>query len=308
MNTNLLWKGKGPIVYDVDIYGPDEQQPNPSILEESGWKYTLYISGAGPYADAYLGNDTEDFGFFADTKEGVIRDLAAYIDNQITDKTARKGMGMPSELLNLKNVAIYDRTNNNDFAGIDVPAIFTNAKILSDISPPPGERPFIAIIRDNVDTPSHYDISITTMDPVVIEELENTYYDYDSNNYYDVPAQDVLETIRDDLSTMDLKYNGTEISPDNTKLVNYSIEILPNINNTKLVNYTDNPEFTLSRLYSITTPLQITRKPPTLKLPKTSNTVEPSTMQNNIPLPAPIKEQPKKKQTKAEEEKERLRA
>jgi len=54
--------------------------------------------------------------------------------------------------------------------------------------------------------------------------------------------------------------------------------------------------------------MQITRKPPTLKLPKKElNTVEPSTMQNNIPLPSPVNEQPKK-QTKAEEEKERLKA
>jgi len=295
MNTNLLWKGKGPIVYDVDIYGSDEQHPNPSILEESGWKYMLYISGAGPYADAYLGNDTEDFSFFADTKEGVIRDLAAYIDNQITDKNDRKALGMPPDPLNLQNVAIYDRTNTNDFAGIDVPAIFTNAEILSLTSPPPEERPFIAIIRDNEDTPSHYDIFITTMDPVVIEELENSYYDYDSDRYYDVPAQDVLKTIRDELSTRSTEYNNDKI--------------LPNINTTKLVNYTDNPEFTLSRLYSITTPLQITRKPPTLKLPKKElNTVEPSTMQNNIPLPSPVNEQPKKQTKAEEEEKERLRA
>jgi len=55
--------------------------------------------------------------------------------------------------------------------------------------------------------------------------------------------------------------------------------------------------------------MQITRKPPILKIPKKElNTVELSTPQNNIPLPAPIQEQPKKKQTKAEEEKERLRA
>jgi len=54
--------------------------------------------------------------------------------------------------------------------------------------------------------------------------------------------------------------------------------------------------------------LQMTHKPPILKLPKKIfNTVEPSTIQNNIPLPEPIKEQPKKNPTK-EEEKERLRA
>jgi len=295
MNKKLLWKGKGPIVYDVDIYKSEEPHANPSILEELGWKYIVYISGAGPYTDAYLGNDTEDFSFFADTKEGVIRYLAIYISNQITDKNDRKGMGMPPEPLNLQNAMIHDHTDTNDFADIDVPAIFTNAEVLSLTIPPPRERPFIATIHDNEDYPGNYDILITTMDPVIIEELENSYYDYDSDKYYDVPAQDVLKTIKDGLSTMRTKYNGNEI--------------LPNINNTKLVNYTSNPEFTLSRLYSITTPLQLTRKSPTLKIPKQIlNTVESSTMQNNIPLPAPVKEQPKKKPTKAEEEKERLHA
>jgi len=54
--------------------------------------------------------------------------------------------------------------------------------------------------------------------------------------------------------------------------------------------------------------MQITHKPPILKIPKKElNTVESSTMQNNIPIPT-IEEQPKKKQTKAEEEKERLKA
>ena len=133
------------------------------------------------------------------------------------------------------------------------------------------------------------------MDPLVMEELENL-FNYDSDGYYyDVPAKDVLETIRDELSTMSIKYNNTEISPD--------------INNTKLVNHTDNPEFTLSRLYSITTPLQLTRKSPTLKLPKKElNIIESTTIQNSIPIPTPVNEQLKKKQTNAENEKERLKA
>jgi len=54
--------------------------------------------------------------------------------------------------------------------------------------------------------------------------------------------------------------------------------------------------------------LQLTHKAPVLKIPKQIlNNVEPSTI-NNIPIPTPIKEQPKKKRTKVEEEKERLRA
>jgi len=54
--------------------------------------------------------------------------------------------------------------------------------------------------------------------------------------------------------------------------------------------------------------MQIIHKPPILKIPKqVLNNVEPSTI-NNIPIPTPIKEQPKKKQIKVEDEKERMRA
>jgi len=289
MNKKLLWRGKGPIMYEIDIY-------KQKILNSEDWKYLLSISGSGPYADAYLGEDTEDIDFVADTKEGVIRDLAIYISNQIIDKNERKSLGMPPDPLNLQNVMIHDHTDTKEFSDIDVPALFNNSDLAMD-SPPPGERPFIAAIYDSDDYPGYYDILITTMDPVILEELENSRYDYDTIKYFDVPAQDVLETIRDELSTMDIKYNGI----GNT--------ILPNISNTKLVNYTDNPEFTLSRLYSITTPLQITRKPPTLKLPnKELNTVESSTIQNNIPIPISVNEQLKKKQTNTEEKKGRLRA
>jgi len=287
MNKKLLWKGKGPIMYEIAIY---KQEKIDNFSED--WKYAIYISGSGPYADAYLGEDTEDFGFFADTKEGIIRDLAIYINNQITDKHDRKVLGMPPDPLNLQNVIIYDYTDTKDFSDIDVPTIFNNSDLTTDL-PPPGERPFIAAIYDSNNYPGYYDILITAMDPVNIEDFENALYDYDSTKYFDVPAQDVLKTIRDELSIMDIKYNGNEI--------------LPNINNTKLVNYTDNPEFTLSRLYSITTPLQITRKSPVLKLPKKElNTVE--SIQNNISIPTPVNEQPKKKQTNAENEKERLKA
>jgi len=243
MNKKLLWKGKGPIMYEIAIY---KQEKIDNFSED--WKYIMYIGGSGPYADAYLGEDTEDLGFFADTKEGVIRDLAIYISNQITDKNDRKALGMPPDPLNLQNIMIHDYTDTNDFADINVPAIFTNAEILAHTPLPPGERPFIATIHDDEADPNHYDILITTMDPVDIEELENSYYDYDSDRYYDVPAQDVLKTIKDDLSMMSIEDNGDELSPD--------------INNTKLVNYSANPEFTLSRLYSITTPLQIIHKSP----------------------------------------------
>jgi len=288
MNKKLIWRGKGPIMYEIDIY-------KQKLLDsEEDWKYILSISGSGPYADAYLGEDTEDIDFLADTKEGIIRDLAIYINNQITDKRDRKVLGMPPDPLNLQNVMIHDHTDTNEFADIDIPTIFKNSEILSNEPPPPGERPFLVKIYDS-DNPGYYEILINPMDPLVMEEIENLYNYGSDGYYYDIPAKDVLETIRDELSTMSIKYNNTEILPD--------------INNTKLVNHTDNPEFTLSRLYSITTPLQLTRKSPTLKLPKKElNVIESPIIQNSIPIPTPVNEQLKKKQAKEENEKERLKA
>jgi len=288
MNKKLIWRGKGPIMYEIDIYKQKLLDP------EGDWKYVLSISGSGPYANAYLGEDTEDIDFLADTKEGIIRDLAIYINNQITDKNDRKILGMPPDPLNLQNVIIHDHTDTNEFADIDIPTIFKNSEILSNEPPPPGEYPFIVKIY-NSDDPGYYDILINPMDPLVMEELENLYNYGGDGYYYDVPAQDVLKTIRDELSTMSLKYNNTEISP--------------NINNTKLINHTDNPEFTLSRLYSITTPLQLTHKSPTLKFPKKElNVIESPIIQYSIPIPTPVNEQLKKKQTNVENEKERLKA
>ena len=56
--------------------------------------------------------------------------------------------------------------------------------------------------------------------------------------------------------------------------------------------------------------MQIIHKPPILKIPKKelNNNIEPSIIQNNISIPTPVKEQPKKKSNKAEEGKERLKA
>ena len=126
-------------MYEIDIY-------KQKVLDlEEDWKYTVVISGSGPYADAYLGEETEDIDFLADTKEGVIRDLAIYINNQIVDKNDRKVLGMPPDPLNLQNVIIYDHTDTKEFSDIDVPAIFNDSDLTTDL-PPPGERPFIAAI------------------------------------------------------------------------------------------------------------------------------------------------------------------
>ena len=153
MNKKLIWRGKGPIMYEIDIY-----KQKPLDLEED-WEYLLSISGSGPYADAYLGEDTEDIDFLADTKEGVIRDLAIYINDQIIDKNERKVLGMPPDPLNLQNVIIYDHTDTKEFSDIDVPALFNNSDLAMG-SPPPGERPFIAAIYNSDDYPGYYNILI----------------------------------------------------------------------------------------------------------------------------------------------------
>jgi len=245
-----IWKGKGPIMYNVSINDGVDLGAN-----EAEWKYHLYISGAGKYENAYLGNIESDVGFFADTQDGVMRDLAKYLTqiqpSNSLSKTDREAMNLPPQNLDLDNVVIFDYTKNKDFHGVNFPAFFANADGVADSPLPQGEHPFIV----SIDGPEAegYTIQVNEMDPVVIEELEYwSAYSSDIDDFhYDVPAQDVIKTIKSSLSGRSIEYPN---------------KITPNINNTKILNNTDNPNFTLNSIFG--TPLQITRRPPSLQLPK----------------------------------------
>ena len=295
MTEKLLWKGKGPVMYEVRIYNSDDfgGKPSRDTIENSGWKYSLYLSGAGDYADAYLGNDTEEIGCFADTKAGVIRDMAILIYAQDKDPKFRAEMGWPPEPIDLNNVEIYDITNNHEFHDLDIPFIFSNAKRLSDTAPPSGERPFLAEIQENEESPGAYDLFIDTQDPVIIEQFENRYaYSHDLDDYHEnVPAKDVIKAIKSSLSWRSFEENGRTFTP--------------NINNTKLINFSDNTEFSLEKIF--TKPPQLTRMPITKTQQSHARASLPiSKKWPRVILPVKIEESEPEKE--AEEEKRRLRA
>lgn len=302
MIDKIIWKGKGPIMYEIDLYGMD-------MNIEPGWKYQIWISGAGQYRDGYLGCDTEEFGIYADTKEGIIRDMALYITHQAPlDKDMqelRKEKGAPPQLLALSNVIIHDHTATGEFHDIDIPAIFANIDTLSNTLPPFGECLFIASINDG-DSQGMYDIGISTVDPFVVEEFENGNFDTDMEYLNGIPSYDVNKTIKDALSEREWEEDDQKIKP--------------NISNTKILNNTDNPEFTLNRIFATATPLKLMHARPSLQLTRKAPTVQ---IQSSIEIPVPPiakketisptstnieKEQPIEKKRHVESNKKRLRA
>lgn len=300
MTEKPIWKGKGPIMYQINIYSHNQSQKPQSDFIDENWKYSIYIGGAGKYEDAQFGNNMEDICFFADTKDGIIRDLAMWLaDQPLSDKEGMKFRGTmdwPPQILNLNNVEVKDYTDNKDFNDMDIPAIIANANKLGHAPLPAGERPFIVTIRDNEDykNPSGYDIGVSVMDPMVYEEFENWgQYDIDFEDFNKVPEKDVNKTIINSLSERKKKW-----------------AFEPTINNTKIINFTDNPQFTLNRIFGAIKPLKIMQARPALKLTKKApilNIKQPSAI---IPIAPRIKKEPVPLKTEMEndEEKERLRA
>jgi hypothetical protein len=216
-------------------------------------------------------------------------------------------MGVPPQILNLDNVEISDDTANGDFKDINVPGIFANAKALFHAPPPLGERLFIATIRDSSENfTGTYDIGLSTADPIVHEEFENFgQYDVDYEDFVDILAQDVNKIIMGWLSKQELEYQDKKV-------------VKPDISNTKLVNLSNNPEFTLNRLFATVNQLQVTRARPSLhlmrKAPASRIQVPTAKIQQSIEVPRMVKEETaslplakKAKQTETEKE-ERLRA
>lgn len=321
--TKPIWKGKDEIMYRVSISdGPDEpgKHPDPDYLG-AGWKYQLYMGGAGEYEEVNLGDDNYDLLLLADTKEGVIRDLAMYIagqppkeglDNEmvvtgpdhpeehIPYHESRESVGLPPLPMSPDNVEIFDDTKNNDFRNLNVPAIFSHAEALSHSPPPSGERPFIVTIRKNdkesntytEEYPAdYYEVRVSELDPLNFQYFEDNYpiiIDYGGGI---VPANEVNKIVRNELSKLKLEVEGRTF--------------LPNTNNTKLINFTDNPEFSLEKVFA--EPLQLTRMPITKTQQSHARASLPlSKKRPRMILPAKTEESEPEKET--EEEKRRLRA
>ncbi|MEM0148472.1 MAG: hypothetical protein QXN16_00625 [Candidatus Micrarchaeaceae archaeon] len=247
MADKPLWIGKGQTMYEVIIDKTAATPKKPKSIEDA-FKYYLIINGAGDYANAYLGDSSEELFFLADTKEGIAYALGLYVLNQLTNAKERQSVGLPPEPLNPNNTVVYD------YAGLFSPKEIFNIlkpKSYDDITAPVGERPFLATIENEDGEVGKYRVFVGNA-PVYIY---NYSWDWEDGGTYfdDLDAKDVNRVIRNELS--DMKIEGKA-----------GHEITPNIENTKIVNVTDNPEFTPSRIFATTKPLKVMNAKPSLQL------------------------------------------
>ncbi|MEM0142515.1 MAG: hypothetical protein QXL94_00975 [Candidatus Parvarchaeum sp.] len=291
---------KDSIMYEITIDSSQTpRNPNKKIeFIEEAWKYQLYISGTGKYEDAYIGNNIEDMVFFADTKEGILRDLGAFLTNQVESPNERKWLGLEiPEPMNLNNVKINDNTGM--FSLNEIRDVFNNPAKYADTPIPAGEQPFLITIRDDGD--GKYEVFTRDMDYCVYEEIANP-YNYDVGDIVgNLDAKEVNDEIRKSLD----KYNKDDIYIEK-----------PNIENTKIINYTDNPEFTPSRIFGTSLPIKVMNVKPSLQL-MTKSPIQNTNIIEKVKIPIEHIRMPnieKELQTKekehieSEDQKKRLKA
>lgn len=226
-----LWKGKGTIKYLITIGETDKPEAD---FPETYWKYYLELNGVGPYENSYLGGESYEIIFLADTKEGLIRDLTTYLDDQILNKKERIEIGLPPDLINIDNTYIQDNTNNNDFKDINIPDIFQNSHSSGFyMTPlPKGEKEYKVVISNDEFKNDKYDVSIYGgSEPLNLEDIDQ----YDNIYYDELSKNEVIPTIK----------KGLKEEHENT----YSTP--PTKENTEILNFTDNPKFTLDRVFNI---------------------------------------------------------
>ncbi len=266
----VVWTGKGPIHYQITIFENKNSASNQCYSPMDCWRYIMEISGFGKYEEAILGSESEALSYLADTKEGILRDLEAFLADQIDDKETRKGLGLPPKPLNPDNVIIIDDTLDNEFKDINLIKLYQvakNIKGMDDIPPrPKGEKPFILTIEEEDPTEDTYCIYLDYLDTPIAEDIANPNCSTSLSYAPDTKGNEVIKTARDILNDHDKNY--TDIGP--------SIEF-SDIKNTKILNITNNPEFTLGRIFGVTQPLKLTNriKQPSLNLTRKTTITAP---------------------------------
>jgi len=289
----VIWRGSGPITYSFTIQSvphPDYEFTHYQDLSEA-WKYRMLVRGAeGEYQ-----NSVPQAAFLADTKAGIIRDIAEYIVLSNNDK---QFLNLPK--LQPSNIEIIDQTGA--FGDLDINAIYANAALIANTPPPPGESQYIIKISEEIPENS-------------TEEQKDKRYNVKiiySNGYLDYAG------LQDD---QELKEGIDMFSKIPAELVPVVIaryilttaqknDILPSPLNTKIVNFTDNPNFTIESISNTIMSMMPPPMPVQVQAPMVMQQMNTGKVQEALMRPIGAQEQPKQitqekpKTAKLEEEKE----
>lgn len=231
IEPQTAWKGKGPIVYTFNIELPKRDANKPAWHSDTlgdAWKYRLSVTGAPGENE----NNVPEISFIAETKPGIIRDMAAYIDLG-RNKKDKQFLNLPQ--ISPDNIEIIDRTNGQ-FRGMDINATFANATRLSNMQPPPGEPTYIIEITKNDNEPQdkQYNVGIV---------YANGFIDYTG-------LMDSEESSREGVD----KFSKIPARLVPGIIARYLItaaqrnDIRPSPTNMKIINFTDNPDFTVPQI------------------------------------------------------------
>jgi len=273
--AKVVWRGSGPITFSFNI-----QSPHPAYISthyqdlSEAWKYRMLVRGAeGEYK-----NSVPEAAFLADTKAGIIRDIAEYIVLSNSDK---QFLNLPK--LQPSNIEIIDQTGA--FEDLDVDAIYANAALIADTPPPQGESQYIVKITEEIPEDS------------TEEKQKNKQYNVKiiySNGFLDYAG------LQDD---QDLKEGVDMFSKIPAELVPVVIsryilttaqghDILPSPLNTKIVNFTDNPNFTIELVSNTIMSMIPPPMPVQMQAPMAMQQMNTGNVQET--LMRPIEEQPKR--------------
>lgn len=231
--SNTVWRGKGQIVYNFSIKIPE--RPYGAAIWHSNtlgdaWKYCLSVTGAGGQYE----NQVPEISFLAETKPGIVRDMAAYIDLGRSMRD-RQFLNLPQ--ISPDNVGIVDNTNGT-FHGIDINAIFANAKLISDAQPPPGEPVYIVEITKNDKEPQDKQYNVNII-------YANGFIDYTGL----ADSEPLLHEGIDKFSRISAMQIPAVIARYMITTAQRN-DIRPNQTNIKIINFTDNPEFTMQQIFA----------------------------------------------------------
>lgn len=264
---NTVWKGKGPIIYSFSIEIPERNPDTPSWHSDTlgdAWKYRLSITGAaGQYE-----NRVPEIFFIADTKPGIVRDMAAYID---LSRSMRDKQFLNLPKISPDNLEITDSTKG-EFRDINVNSIFAASARIADAQPPLREPAYIIEItkNDEAQKDKRYDVSIIYVNGFIdhtgLTDSEQALHE-GVDRFSKISAALVPAVVA--------RYMLTEGRRN---------DIRPGPANMKVINFTNNPDFTVSQ---ISTAMRAIVPPQPMQVRMPSVAMQGSRI-NPIGVPAPF--------------------